>query len=338
MVNPAATPFAPGPDTAPADGAPGAEEDFQAMLLALSEASVEQHFDAFVDIDWEAHGIDPEDPRFVLSPHDVVGGHPWYRSLEPRRQARIGLYRQANIMKVGLQFEQILISGLMNYAFALPNRDHAFRYVTHEATEECHHTQMFQEFVNRSGMPVAGGSVVFRAVGMLLPQMARVIPFGFFVGVLAGEEPIDHVQKMMLRGDHPVHPLIERIMQIHVAEEARHIGFAHEYLRTTYPRLSRLDRAYLSVGTPLIMRWLCDEIMKPSRKARRDMGIPDEVFAEMFWGSPTSQAFLVDLFADVRALCEELGLMNRPARRVWRALGIDGRASRFRSEPARAAA
>ncbi len=314
------------------------EMRFQESLLALSKASVDTHFDAFVDIDWDAYEIDPDDPRLILPATDVVGGHDWYRSLDPHQQARVGLYRQANIMKVGLQFEQILICGLMNYSFSLPNRDNAFRYSTHEATEECHHTQMFQEFVNRSKMPVAGGSLFFRAVGMVLPHFARVVPFGFFVGVLAGEEPIDHVQKMLLRSETEMHPLIERVMQIHVAEEARHIGFAHEYLRNTSPRLSRFERGYLSLLTPVIMRWLCDEIMKPSKKARQDMGIPEDVFDDMFWGSEPSQKFLRDLFADVRALCEDIGLMNRPARRLWRALGIDGRPSRFRSEPASAVA
>lgn len=317
---------------------PADDDSYQASLLELSEASVEQHFDAFVDIDWDAYEIDPHDPRFVLPAHDIVGGHPWYQALSPREQARVGLYRQANIMKVGLQFEQILISGLMNYAFGLPNNDRSFRYSTHEATEECHHTQMFQEFVNRSGMPVAGGSVVFRAVGMLLPQFARVLPVAFFVGVLAGEEPIDHLQKSLLRSEHAMHPLVQRIMQIHVAEEARHIGFAHHYLRNTAQRMGRGHRAFLSVLTPLIMRWLCDEIMKPSARARRDMGLPDEVYAAMFWGSESSRKFLRDLFADVRALCEDIGLMNRTARRLWRRMGIDGRPSRYRSEPASAAA
>jgi hypothetical protein len=36
-------------------------------------------------------------------------------------------------------------------------------------------------------------------------------------------------------------------------------------------------------------------------------------------------------------LAEELGLMNRVSRLVWRALGIHGSPSRFRSEPKSAA-
>ncbi len=309
-------------------------------LRTLSEASVHQHFDAFLDIDWDHpdFAIDPTDERWILPEADVLGRHPWYQALPKEEQIRVGLYRQANVTKVGLQFEQILIAGLMNYAFRLPNGSPEFRYTTHEATEECHHTQMFQEFVNRSGQDVPGGSRFFRTVGPVLPMAARIVPFGFFYGVLAGEEPIDHVQKSILRAGDEMHPLLQRIMQIHVAEEARHIGFAHQYLQHKAPRLKRHERAVLSVAVPVIMRWLCDEILVPSRRARKDMGIPRRVVKDLYWDLPASRKVLRDLFGDVRMLAEETQMMNPVSRRVWKLMKIDGRSSRYRSEPASAAA
>ncbi|NHN56354.1 diiron oxygenase [Calidifontibacter sp. DB0510] len=309
-------------------------------LETLSEASVHQHFDAFLDIDWDHpdYAIDPKDPRWKLPEVDVLGRTQWYQSLPEDEQLRVGLYRQANVTKVGLQFEQILISGLMYHSFGLPNGSPEFRYATHEATEECHHTQMFQQFVNRSLQDVGGGTKFFQLAGPLLPIAARIAPVLFFYGVLAGEEPIDHVQKSVLRSSSTMHPLLQRIMQIHVAEEARHIGFAHQFLEERSPALSRRDRALLSVLVPIIMRWLCDEILVPSKEARRAMGLPDDVAKQIFWRDPESQKFLRDLFGDVRMLAERTGLMNPLARRVWRAMGIDGRPSRFRSEPASAAA
>ncbi|TIC85522.1 diiron oxygenase [Nocardioides sp. GY 10127] len=313
---------------------------YEDRLRTLSEASVEHHFDAFTDISWDdpAYAVDPTDRRWRLPAEDVLGRTEWYRSLPEAEQVRIGLYRQACVTKVGLQFEQLLIAGIMNFAFALPNGSPEFRYSTHEATEECHHTQMFQEFVNRSGQDVAGGSTFFRATAMLLPLVARRYPHAFFWGVLAGEEPIDHLQKSVLRAGHDTHPLLRRIMQIHVAEEARHIGFAHQYLEHSSARLGRGERFVLSLLVPVVMRWLCNEILVPSRKARRDMGIPDEVMKEVYWRSPGSRKFLRDLFADVRMLAESAGMMNPLSRRVWRLMKIDGRSSRFRSEPASAAA
>lgn len=327
-------------DRPTSDGPTSDRRAYEERLQTLSEASVHQHFDAFKDIAWDDpdYAVDPADPRWKLPAADVLGRTEWYRSLPEAEQVRIGLYRQANITKVGLQFEQILIAGLMNYAFSLPNGSPEFRYSTHEATEECHHTQMFQEFVNRSGQKVKGGSLLFRLLAPILPIAAKVVPFGFFYGVLAGEEPIDHVQKSVLRAGDDMHPLLRRIMQIHVAEEARHIGFAHQFLEHHAPRLRRGERFVLSLLVPLIMKWLCNEILVPSKRARRDMGIPADVMKEVYWGSPESRKFLRDLFGDVRMLAESTGMMNPVSRRVWRAMGIDGRPSRFRSEPASAAA
>ena len=311
---------------------------YRETLQTLSEASVDTHFDAFTDIPWDdpAYAVDPRDERWILPQADVLGAHPWYQSLPRERQIEIGLYRQANVTKVGLQFEQVLIAGLMNFAFRLPNGTPEFRYATHEATEECHHTQMFQEFVNRTGADVAGAPRFFRFIAPFLPLAAHTLPFGFFVGVLAGEEPIDHMQKSILRSGADQHPLLQRIMQIHVAEEARHIGFAHQYLEHTAPKLSFPARILMSLAFPIIMRWLCDAILKPSRQARKDMGMPRRVHKELYWGTPQARRTLRDLFADVRMLAERTGMMNRVSRVLWRVLKIDGRSSRFRSEPSSA--
>jgi hypothetical protein len=321
------------------DRLPGGQS-YEERLRTLSEASVQQHFDAFVDIPWDdpEFAVDPTDPRWVLPKADSLGATAWYQSLPLERQIQVGIYRQANIAKVGLQFEQLLIAGIMNHSWRLPNGSAEFRYSTHEATEECHHTQMFQEFVNRTGQDVPGGPRWFRRVGPLLPLAARPLPFIFFIGVLAGEEPIDHVQKAVLRAGDDMHPLLQRIMQIHVAEEARHIGFAHQYLEQRAGRLKKHQRAILSVAMPVVMRVLCDVIMVPSKEVRRELGIPDEVMREVWWDSEQSQKLLRDVFGDVRMLADELGLMNKVSRRVWRALRIDGRSSRFRSEPSSAAA
>src|SRR5512139_1835881 len=87
---------------------------------------------------------------------DPLGRHPWYRAQALERQIEIGKWRQANVAKVGLQFEIILIRGLTNYAFWVPNGSPEYRYCLHESVEECNHTMMFQEMVNRIGADVPG--------------------------------------------------------------------------------------------------------------------------------------------------------------------------------------
>jgi P-aminobenzoate N-oxygenase AurF len=128
---------------------------------------------------------------------------------------------------------------------------------------------------------------------------------------------------------------MERVMAIHVAEEARHISFAHEYLRTRLPHLPRTQRFVLSLYVPLVMRVLCQAIVVPPRSFWKEFGIPRSVRKELFFRSPSSRQFLRDMFGDVRMLCHDTGLMNPLARLMWRICKIDGRPSRYRSEPAR---
>jgi hypothetical protein len=158
--------------------------------------------------------------------------------------------------------------------------------------------------------------------------------FSFFE-VLAGEEPFDHIQKDILRGGETLHPLFQQVMAMHVAEEARHISFAHEYLRKRVPELSRWRRSLLSLWVPVIMRLLGVAVVKPPKAFWREFDIPRKVRKQLFFRAPESRQFLRDLFADVRMLCYDTGLMNRAARWLWRICKIDGEPSRYRCEPQR---
>lgn len=246
------------------------------------------------------------------------------------------MWRQANVAKVGLHFESILIRGLMNYAFWLPNGSPEYRYCLHESVEECNHTMMFQEMVNRIGADVPGMPRMLKWLSQLIPLAAGPLPVMFFFGVLAGEEPIDHTQKNVLREGKSLHPIMERVMAIHVAEEARHISFAHEYLQKRVPHMRPRKRFWLSLHVPIIMRVLCQAIVVPPKAFWQEFDIPRSVKKDVFFGKPESRQFLRDMFGDVRMLCEETGLMNPVARLIWKLCKIDGAPSRYRSEPQRA--
>jgi hypothetical protein len=313
------------------------DADYVDTLTTLSEGSVRRNFNPYTDIDWDSpeFAVTPNDPRWVLPATDPLGGHPWYQAQPLERQIQIGMWRQANVAKVGLQFEIILIRGLTNYAFWVPNGSPEYRYCLHESVEECNHTMMFQEMVNRIGADVPGMPRLLRWLSPFIPLVAGPLPVPFFFGVLAGEEPIDHTQKNVLREGKDLHPIMERVMAIHVAEEARHISFAHEYLRKRLPKLTRWQRFWLSLNVPIIMRVLCQAIIVPPKAFWREFDIPRSVRKELFFRAPKSRQFLRDMFGDVRMLCYDTGLMNPLAKLVWRLCKIDGPPSRYRSEPAR---
>lgn len=306
-------------------------------LNTLSEGSVRRNFNPYTDIDWDSpeFAVVPGDERWILPATDPIGQHPWYQSQSTERQIEIGMWRQSNVAKVGLHFESILIRGLMEYSFWTPNGSPEYRYCLHEAVEECNHTMMFQEMVNHIGADVPGMPRLLKWVQPAIPLVAGPLPIPFWFGILAGEEPIDHTQKNVLREGKTLHPIMERVMAIHVAEEARHISFAHEYLRKRVPHLPRRKRFWLSLFVPVVMRVLCSAIIVPPKAFWKEFDIPRSVRKEIFFSSPQSRQMLRDMFGDVRMLCHDTGLMNPLAKLVWRICRINGAPSRFRSEPAR---
>lgn len=294
------------------------------LLVRLSHQSVVKHFDAYADVPWDDpdHRIDPDDPRWELSEDRPLGATDWYRSQPPELRARIGLHGIAANMKAGLQFESILKRGLLEYAFRLPDGSPEFRYVYHEVIEEAQHSLMFQEFVNRTGLEVPGLTWDLKLGSRRVIRMARRLPPLFFVFVLGGEDPIDHVQRTVLRSGRELHPVLERIMRIHVTEEARHLSFARQYLRTNVPMLSRRHRHVIAIEAPLILATMASVMMRPPRTLVRTYGIPKAVVREAYGrGSRARQDTRASL-RKVRSLLTELGLVTPVSKRMWKAFDI----------------
>jgi hypothetical protein len=297
---------------------------FVDLVRRLSEQSVVKHFDAYADVDWDAPemAINPHDPRFELDADNPLGATEWYRSLPAETRAEMGLRAIVANMKAGLQFESILKRGLLEYAFKLPDGAPEFRYAYHEVIEEAHHSLMFQEFVNRSGLEVQGLTWDLKFGARRVIAMARRFPAQFFVFVLGGEDPIDHVQRTVLRSGRDLHPLLERIMRIHVTEEARHLSFARQYLRTNVPTLSRRQRALIAIQAPIILYTMAGVMMRPPKDLVRRYDIPKDVLREAYPRDGTAAQAVRDSLRKVRELLDDLGLVGPVAKRVWKRLRL----------------
>jgi hypothetical protein len=301
-----------------------AEGGWEALLGRLSNLSVTKHFDAYADVDWEAPDmqIRRDDPLWKLREDDPLGATDWYRSLPAESQSALGLDLIASKMKLGLQFESVLKQGLLRFAAELPNGSPEFRYCYHEVIEEAQHSLMFQEFVNRTGFDARGLTGLDRLGSRFVIGFGRRFPELFFVFVLGGEDPIDHVQRRELRRGGPIHPLSERIMRIHVTEEARHLSFARHYLKRRVPELSRIRRTELAIGAPLVLAAMAQMMLRPSRQIVAEYGIPKAVLDQAYTRNPAHKAATVESLQKVRRLCEELGLLTPANRRFWRILGL----------------
>jgi len=303
---------------------------YEDTVRRLSRQSVTagKHFDAYADVDWDGPdmAVDPDDPRFELPAVDPLGATDWYRSLPPATRSRIGLHRIAAAMKVGEQFESLLKRGLLEFAAKLPNGDPEFRYVYHEVIEEAQHSLMFHEFVDRSQTNVRGmpAFIRFFARGVLL--LARFFPPLFFLFVLGGEDPIDHIQRQALRSDNdggnPMHPLVQRIMRIHVTEEARHLSFARAYLRRKVPQMNFLSRAVLRIGAPVILGVMAGLMLAPPRSLVRRYRVPRRVLWRTYVTGASARLEAKDAVAKPRRLCVALGLVGPITRPFWKLAGI----------------
>ncbi|MFY9918989.1 MAG: diiron oxygenase, partial [Mycobacterium sp.] len=133
----------------------GTAEDLNVdRVETLSRASSRLRFDPYVDIDWDApeNALDRNDLRWQLDPDtDPLAATDWYAEQSLQRRIDMGRWITANTLKSTVQFEMMLVRGVVHYAGVLPNGSSVFRYLLHEMVEECNHMQMFQEFVNRTG-------------------------------------------------------------------------------------------------------------------------------------------------------------------------------------------
>ncbi len=303
------------------------DQAWLSLLGRLNKQSVSRHFDAYADIDWDSPemALDPEDPRWELPEDDPLGGTAWYRELPAATRARLGCELVASKMKIGLVFESVLKRGLLEFVSTLPNGAPEFRYAYHEIIEEAQHSLMFQEFVNRSGFDAAGLPLVYRLGSRRIVRLGRRFPQLFFLFVLGGEDPIDYVQRRELRSSRELHPLLERIMRIHVTEEARHLSFARHYLKRTVPGLPRRRRVRLAVAAPFILGTMAQTMLRPSRQLVARYRIPPMVIAEAYTRNPRHRAETVASLDKVRKLCAELGLTRAPYGVLWGLLRLAGR-------------
>ena len=178
------------------------------------------------------------------------------------------------------------------------------------------------EFVRRTGLRVSGLAWWQRLGARQVVRFGRSFPELFFVFVLAGEDPIDHVQRRWLRSGRPIHPLLRRIMQIHVTEEARHLCFARHYLQRHVARLGPVRRFILSRRAPFILAVMAQMMLRPSTTIVRTYGIPADVVATAYTRNPEHRVRTLDALAKVRELLAGLGLVTPGARRLWQWLRI----------------
>lgn len=295
---------------------------YDATLRQLSEMSVRKAHDPYRDIAWDApeSRLDVRDPRLGLDPSHALAQTAWHQRLDAATRARFGAEFLAQTLKYAIGFEAVLSRGLLVFASTLGNRCPDFRYAMHEVVEESRHSQMFQELIDRIDADPQPIAALDRFFDDRIAMTARYFPELFFLAVLGGEIFIDRQNRDELRRPRAeVHPLIRRVIQIHVTEEARHVCFAQSYLDKHLPGIGARKRAALKLLTPLVMVEPARMILQPSARLVKRFGIPSDALREAFGPRSVHQRFLEETVEPVRALSQAHGFYWPAA---WRRFGM----------------
>jgi hypothetical protein len=298
--------------TTPVSASGPTREHFAERLL---KGSAKKSYAPAVDIDWDAP-LDPD--RFFLPPHTVtLYGTPIWEAMTREQQIELSRQEFVNLLSAGVWFENILNQALLRDVMHKDVTAASTHYSLTELGDETRHMVMFGKAIERVGAQPVQPRRYQRMIINALPLLFRG-PI-LWVAALVGEEIFDALQRQILE-DPDLQPIVKRLMRIHVTEEARHIQYARDGLRRTRPHMGVVRRFVMSnlhgVGGPFYRYLLTNPV--PYRRVGLDGGEA----RRMALANKHHQDLKVIGFAPLAAFFEEVHLMGRIARRMWRRSGF----------------
>jgi hypothetical protein len=294
--------------TAVKPGAPSREE-FSERLL---KGSVKKSYEPVVDIDWDAP-LDPD--KFYLPPRFVsLYGTPMWDEMTREQQIELSRQELVNTLSAGIWFENMLNQSLLRTILHEDPTSRSTHYKLTELGDETRHMVMFGKAIERIGAKPVRPRLSQRMIINTLP-LAFQRGSMLWMAALLGEEIFDSLQRQMM-DDPDLQPIIQRLMRIHVAEEARHIQFARDGARKrvqTMPRFNRWFMANINGLGGYFFRYL---FSNPIPYART--GLDAKRAQAVARNSPHRHRVYVSGFAPLSAFLAEVGLLGPLARRGWK--------------------
>lgn len=283
-------------------------DEFSERLL---RGSVKKYYEPVVDIDWDAP-LDPD--KFYLPPKVVsLYGTPLWESMTRAQQIELSRQELVNTLSAGIWFENILNQGILRKLMHEDPTSSETHYALTELGDETRHMVMFGKAIERVDAKPVQPRWYQRVI-------INALPLGFkgsllWIAALIGEEIFDSLQRQMM-DDPELQPMVQRLMRIHVTEEARHIQFARDGVRRRVDDLPRLSRWWLAnlngVGGPFFQFLFTNPVVY------RRVGLDARKARRMARRSPHRHETQIAGFAPLAAFLTEVGLMGPIARRLWR--------------------
>lgn len=297
--------------TTPPSARPPAGPTRDEFAERLLKGSVKKSYAPVVDIDWDAP-LDPD--KFFLPPKTVsLYGTPLWDGMTREQQIELSRQELVNTLSAGIWFENILNQALLRKMMHQDPTARATHYELTELGDETRHMVMFGKAIERVGAKPVRPKRYQRVI-------INALPFAFqgsalWVAALIGEEIFDSLQRQMM-DDPDLQPVVQRLMRIHVAEEARHIQFARDGLRKRAPHLRRIPKMFVAnvngVGGVFFQYLFSNPVQY------RRAGLDPREARRAARTSPHRHQVQVSGFAPLAAFLQEVGLMGPVARRMWK--------------------
>ncbi|WAI53279.1 diiron oxygenase [Mycobacterium avium subsp. paratuberculosis] len=284
-------------------------EEFSERLL---KGSVKKSYEPVVDIDWDAP-LDPD--KFFLPPRLVsLYGTPMWDEMTREQQIELSRQELVNTLSAGIWFENMLNQSLLRTILHEDPTSRSTHYKLTELGDETRHMVMFGKAIERVGAKPVQPKRFHRYIINALP-LAFQRGSMLWVAALIGEEIFDSLQRQMM-DDPELQPIIQRLMRIHVTEEARHIPFARDGARKRVAEMPRLNRWFMANINGLGGYFFNYLFSNPVPYARA--GLDPKRARKTARTSAHRREIQIAGFAPLAAFLTEVGLMGPLARRGWK--------------------
>jgi P-aminobenzoate N-oxygenase AurF len=284
-------------------------------LQHIIDAARRKSFDPQKDIDWSV----PFDFSHFYMPEDMVSlyGTPLWDQMDREQRVELSMHEACSAFAGLIWFENQLSFKLMDYLIDESPLDLQFYWMQIEVADECRHSMMFGEAIRRSGVP------------WYKPRYSSLIAFftkyltsrvGMMLSTLAAEEITGYLHHRTEQ-DPECHPVMRELSRIHILEEARHRGYAHQYLRQNWPHVGMFRRSmirrYGLLATTIIIR----QLVHPD--IYKNLGLPTEAL-EMAKRNPNRSRIRREMSAHLVEFLTDTDIVDKTAALKWRAAGLMG--------------
>jgi hypothetical protein len=253
------------------------------------------------------------DDAYGYLPDNLVSlyQHPVFDTMTVHQQRELARREVVQAMYSYCWSEGLFCAFMTRYIMHLPPEHPERRYLLHEIIEESKHQQMFALTIQKmESNPVP----VTKMQGWMAEYFVRYSSPSL-VSCIAIELMADRYGDR-LRHEDKVHPILQKVSQLHNIEEARHILFTKMLLQRYTKNCSFLKSTMYSIIVLLNMRFFQSTYVKA--EIYRDLGLPNpnRLSREAF--RSYQLRFAEECLDSVKELVEGFNGFNFITRPLWR--------------------